>query len=491
MKQLMLYTVFDFDGVDITEFSIYKNNNRSSAKVNKLDELALKLQRDFNDTICGRYLPIASSMASGKHYIVLDASSSDANAYSVKVAGGCVYLSGNFNSIENAIDTFYSEVLGCTSGAESGRNVSVPDGTEITGSLGYTVPYTREDLLELMEKAYADNNMIISGQHTYSISDYADTNDGGDISGTRALLESEIGDSAAILGLDVGVHSPYTYWHTGTNTLYENDVSRIVTECMEFVSEGGIITISMHPANPMWKEGDGNWYEGNLGNFINVMSMLSEGTDLNTAFHKTLEPTMDLIKALHENGIPFMFRPFHEMNASWFWWGVDGSIMTETLFKQMWVYLYNYVTEDLGIDDNILWVYSPDVNGNSYNPYPGDAYVDMVGADWYVKDDQNAYKTVFNKIKDKNMSVSLTEFGPNTKFQKKDENGNTYYDYSCMTLLDCMKNMMKNGYGVSYFLAWTRNLSLVSLYDGESFMNDSAVITLDDMPSIWANIKNS
>ncbi|MBE6538012.1 MAG: hypothetical protein E7671_00920 [Ruminococcaceae bacterium] len=47
---------------------------------------------------------------------------------------------------------------------------------------------------------------------------------------------------------------------------------------------------------------------------------MTDGTELNEGFKETVDGMRRLTQAFKANGIPFVFRPFHELNGDWFWW---------------------------------------------------------------------------------------------------------------------------------------------------------------------------
>lgn len=82
--------------------------------------------------------------------------------------------------------------------------------------------------------------------------------------------------------------------------------------------------------------------------------------------------------------IPVIFRPFHEFDGSWFWWGANFCSPEE--YKAAYQFTVTYLRDTKGIH-NILYAFSPD---NSYSKsadylsrYPGDKYVDVLGMDNY------------------------------------------------------------------------------------------------------------
>lgn len=75
---------------------------------------------------------------------------------------------------------------------------------------------------------------------------------------------------------------------------------------------------------------------------------------------------------------PVIFRPFHEMNGNWFWWGRDN------ITPEQYIELYRITVDRLRENGltNVIMCWSPDTRlAEEY--YPGDNYVDIVGLDVY------------------------------------------------------------------------------------------------------------
>lgn len=84
------------------------------------------------------------------------------------------------------------------------------------------------------------------------------------------------------------------------------------------------------------------------------------------------------------NLLPVVFRPWHEHTGSWFWW--CEPYCTPDQYKALW-HLTREVFDQKGLN-NIVWAYSPDKSGcatveDYMRSYPGDDYVDILGADVY------------------------------------------------------------------------------------------------------------
>jgi mannan endo-1,4-beta-mannosidase len=90
-----------------------------------------------------------------------------------------------------------------------------------------------------------------------------------------------------------------------------------------------------------------------------------------------------IIKIINEdlvvNGdtIPIVFRPWHEMNGGWFWWGSSGA--TETNYKALYALTVDYMKPRTR---SVLFCWSPNTPF-MLSRYPGDEYVDVVGIDAY------------------------------------------------------------------------------------------------------------
>lgn len=126
---------------------------------------------------------------------------------------------------------------------------------------------------------------------------------------------------------------------------------------------------------------------------------------------------------LDDNGklIPFIFRPFHEFDGDWFWWGAAYNEPEE--FKALWQFTVRYLRDELGVH-NMLYAFSPDIKFESREDYllryPGDDYVDILGFDDYEDfkyDDARTDKAreririVGELAKEKGKLCALTETG--------------------------------------------------------------------------------
>ena len=93
-----------------------------------------------------------------------------------------------------------------------------------------------------------------------------------------------------------------------------------------------------------------------------------------------LDKVIDIMNNVLVSGtdrIPIVFRPWHEMNGSWFWWGTQAT--TAANYKALYALTVEYVKART---TSVLFCWSPNTPVN-FNFYPGDAFVDIVGVDYY------------------------------------------------------------------------------------------------------------
>ena len=81
---------------------------------------------------------------------------------------------------------------------------------------------------------------------------------------------------------------------------------------------------------------------------------------------------------LEDADVSVIFRPLHEAEGAWFWWGAEGPEPCVKLYRL----LYDQLTNVYGLD-NIIWEWTSYTTPNSAAWYPGDDVVDLIGYDKY------------------------------------------------------------------------------------------------------------
>ena len=150
---------------------------------------------------------------------------------------------------------------------------------------------------------------------------------------------------------------------------------------------GGIVTLSWHPWNPV--TGENAWDPKG-----DAVAAILDGGAQQQKFDGWLKKVSDFILSLKTNDgklVPVIFRPWHEMNGGWFWWG--ASSCTPAQYNQLYVKTLNILTK-AGCN-NIVWAWSPNLGSEKtvekfLERFPGEKYVDMLGVDVYEFDNNDA-----------------------------------------------------------------------------------------------------
>ena len=156
------------------------------------------------------------------------------------------------------------------------------------------------------------------------------------------------------------------------------------------------------------------------------------------------------LKKFSSNNIPVLWRPLHESEGGWFWWGAKGP----EPFKQLWRLLHQRLKAYHGLH-NLIWVLT------SQDPawYPGDDVVDVVGVDPYPIDTSDALSGTWQTLLARfngNKLLALTEFGGVPDIEK----------------------MQRFGVWWSWFAPWTGTY-------GPSSMPTATVVRIYQSPAVF------
>src|SRR5690606_17206997 len=158
---------------------------------------------------------------------------------------------------------------------------------------------------------------------------------------------------------------------------------RVVDQARNEWANGSLVTLTWHVCPPTG--GSSCAFEGGVkSNISNAQfsQIITEGSALNNAWKRRLDEVVPYLQQLKNAGVPVLFRPLHEMNESWNWWGnrpgANGSARLYQITR-------DYLAGTKGLD-NLIWVWNVQDNpaGGWSSYYPGNQYVDVVSLDvWY------------------------------------------------------------------------------------------------------------
>ena len=158
--------------------------------------------------------------------------------------------------------------------------------------------------------------------------------------------------------------------------------SRMREEAIRHASRGGVNAFSWHPRKPF---GEGTSWD--VPDSITVRRILTDSI-AGEWFDTSVERIADFFNSLKDkqgNAQAVIFRAWHEHTGNWFWWGSESCTPDE--YKALWERTRRIM--DAKGATQILWAYSPDrvKDADQYTErYPGDRYVDILGADVYHYD---------------------------------------------------------------------------------------------------------
>lgn len=192
--------------------------------------------------------------------------------------------------------------------------------------------------------------------------------------GRSDVLETA-GDYPAVMGFDLGKIE------LGSDKNLDGvPFDRMRKEIVAHHERGGIVTLSWHPWNIA--TGENSWDPSG-----NAVTKILAGGETGEKFAKWQQTVADFINSLKTNDgkqVPVIFRPWHEMNGGWFWWGAKSCTPEE--YKTLYATTYDVLTK---AGCNVVWSYSPNLYDSAPTVedylrwYPGDNMVDMIGIDIY------------------------------------------------------------------------------------------------------------
>ncbi len=213
-------------------------------------------------------------------------------------------------------------------------------------------------------------------------------------------------------------------------------------------------------------------------------------------YKKDLRKIAEFSQSLRDdNGklIPFVFRPFHEFDGEWFWWGAPYNSPEE--FKDVWRFTVQYLRDSLNVH-NILYTFSPDIKFESKDEfllrYPGDEYVDIIGFDDYedFKYDKKRVQRAKDRIKivadigrQRAKPVALTEVG---YFIRHNIPAKEIDDQRIGWMLEAIAEMKEY---LSYVVFWSNGGTYDYCVPSKGLVGEDAFIRFLDDPYIIMNDK--
>lgn len=263
---------------------------------------------------------------------------------------------------------FLVALAGVGSAASAVRlSAAASDAAPVTAPLPVT-PDALPEAVELLRFLHENSGRhTLAGQHCNPL-----------VGSTRlVLVQRQTGRYPAVFGQDFGFDRAGAW--DGINFR-----QNIVDEAIRRHHEGFIITLMWHAVPPDEDEPveflpsiqseltDEQWRE-----------LLTPGSMLHERWKSQVDVIAWFLKQLQFASVPVLWRPYHEMNGGWFWWG--GRPGPEG-YAKLYRMLYDRFVHFHGLR-NLLWVFNANEVregiGAYADYYPGADVVDILATDVY------------------------------------------------------------------------------------------------------------
>jgi len=283
-----------------------------------------------------------------------------------------------------------------------------------------------------------------------------------------------------------------------SNWFHQQEVI-ITDDAKEAYTKGMINTFCWHLREPYHEN---SFYAADMTETekANAFRSILPGGANHAWFKLKLDKVAEVVSSLKDtNGqlIPIIFRPFHEFDGSWFWWGANYCSPEE--YKTAYKFVVDYLKNTKGVH-NILYAFSPDnsyTDSNAYlSRYPGDDYVDILGMDNYGdfnNQGQTGASTANTKLKmisglaiTKVKIAALTETGYQVTAANAPVNGwFSNYLYNALTENDVQLSfvMFWNNSQNAYYVPTPSNPNAT---DFTNFVAKPKATLINNLPNMYA-----
>jgi mannan endo-1,4-beta-mannosidase len=269
-----------------------------------------------------------------------------------------------------------------------------------------------------------------------------------------------IGKTPVIYGTDWG------FANDGNTDSYQARQD-IVDEAIRQNRQGSIITLCWHAVPPTANEpvtfqplpgANPAMLASVQGKLLDQQfkDLLTPGTELYKHWCAQVDTIAHYLKELQDAHVPILWRPYHEMNGDWFWWGGrQGEYSTIRLYRQLFDRLVNHHHLN-----NLVWLWSldrPSLPERKFSYfYPGNDFFDIGCLDVYGSDFSQAYyDSLLTLVKGK--PIALAEVGNPP-----------------------MPEILKRQPKWTYYMIWAGMVRNTSKKQYEALIDDSHVLCLED-----------
>lgn len=301
-----------------------------------------------------------------------------------------------------------------------------------------------KEACELLSYLYhVAGNHIITGQHTQTVP-----------MEERSHIHEITGKYPKLQGFELLSYSPnINYADASEECLTEvRSNQHTVETALEWAkTTQGIVSFCFHWFSPIGGR-DKSFYT--IHTDFDPSRVLITDTPERNAFFRDLDVIAEELRRFQKERIPILWRPFHEAEGDWFWWGSKG----HTVGKELYRLMFDYFVKEQHLD-HLLWVWNSPVKEG----WPGEEYVDIISRDIYlephtVTDYQTEYEELVANTS-RNKVAALAEVGviPDIELLEKSRLPWAYYmtwsGEFCLTeehnYTEALQKMYASNYAIS------------------------------------------
>lgn len=277
-------------------------------------------------------------------------------------------------------------------------------------------------------------------------------------------IKNVSGKTPVIRGFDLIDYSPSRVERGTTSTETEKVIA--------WSNERGMVTVCWHWNAPkdLTDQPGKEWWRGFYtdATTFDVSKAMNDATSEEyTLILRDIDAIAVQLKKLADANVPVLWRPLHEAEGKWFWWGAKGAEPC----KWLWRLLFDRLVHHHQLN-NLIWIWTSTATPDALNWYPGDEYVDMISADIYLP--AGSYGSNFI------MFDNMAELYGGRKIIALSENG---------TIPDPEK-LFTEGASWSWFATWSGHFITDGIMNTEAHIdkvfNHDYVITLDEIDDMDA-----
>ncbi len=292
---------------------------------------------------------------------------------------------------------------------------------------------------------------IILGQHTQTMEQ-----------AELSYIREVTGELPALCGFELLAYSPnIRYRECGEECLKEvYEAEHTLKKAWEWAKMGGLITFTWHWFSPLFGR-DKSFFTDNTD--FSAELAATSGTPEYHALLSDMDYMAGLLKPFCDAHIPILWRPFHENEGHWFWWGNCKKDVVKKLYRLMYDRYVNHFKLN-----NLIWVF------NSTNPecYPGDDIMDIISRDLYPEAHCHT-----------DHSRELSELSAITKAEK-------LYAIAEIGTIPDVEAVVENHIPWSYYMTWSNEFGKTDHFTSKEELKKAYSyehsVTLSRLPELYS-----